>query len=145
MMYSEKRCLEIYRVAREKNLFYAAHQRDHDSYELVLDYLLRQCDRFSLEIDVIYKNNQKTNWNEPQISAKLSPYFLEKRCVETESAWPRKNNSITTQFKEISLYRCCEESIAILREYENFLSIDDLLDICFFTKEKMILHIKFFS
>ena len=35
MMYSEKRCLEIYRVAREKNLFYAAHQRDHDSYELV--------------------------------------------------------------------------------------------------------------
>ena len=112
MMYSEKRCLEIYRVAREKNLFYAAHQRDHDSYELVLDYLLRQCDRFSLEIDVIYKNNQKTNWNEPQISAKLSPYFLEKRCVETESALPRKNNSITTQFKEISLYRCCEESIA---------------------------------
>ena len=100
MMYSEKRCLEIYRVAREKNLFYAAHQRDHDSYELVLDYLLRQCDRFSLEIDVIYKNNQKTNWNEPQISAKLSPYFLEKRCVETESAWTRKNNSITTQFKE---------------------------------------------
>ena len=141
MMYSEKRCLEIYRVAREKNLFYAAHQRDHDSYELVLDYLLRQCDRFSLEIDVIYKNNQKTNWNEPQISAKLSPYFLEKRCVETESAWPRKNNSITTQFKEISLYRCCEESIAVLREYENFLSIDDQLDICFFTKEKMILHI----
>ena len=141
MMYSEKRCLEIYRVAREKNLFYAAHQRDHDSYELVLDYLLRQCDRFSLEIDVIYKNNQKTNWNEPQISAKLSPYFLEKRCVETESAWTRKNNSITTQFKEISLYRCCEESIAVLKEYENFLSIDDLLDICFFTKEKMILHI----
>ena len=141
MMYSEKRCLEIYLVAREKNLFYTTHHRDHDSYELVLDYLLRQCDRFSLEIDVIYKNNQKTNWNEPQISAKLSPYFLEKRCVETESAWTRKNNSITTQFKEISLYRCCEESIAVLKEYENFLSIDDLLDICFFTKEKMILHI----
>ena len=112
MMYSEKRCLEIYRVAREKNLFYTAHQRDHDSYELVLDYLLRQCDRFSLAIDVIYKNNQKTNWNEPQISAKLSPYFLEKQCVETESAWPRKNNSISGNTKISSASTICWTSVS---------------------------------
>lgn len=141
MMYSEKRTVEIYHLSGEKNLFYAAHQRDHYSYELVLEYLLRKCDRFSLEMEIFSKNNQKINGNEPQIYAKLLPCFLEKQSIETEFSPADKNNIITRQCKEISRYRCCQESIAILKEYENFFDIDKRSDICFFTQEKMILQI----
>jgi len=141
MMYSEKRSLEIYHLSREKNLFYVAHQRDHYSYKLVLDYLLGQCDKFSLELEVFYKDNQKTNCNEPQIYAKLRPYFIEKQCVERESELVDSNNVITCQFKETSFYQCCQNSTAILKEYKNFFDIDSQLNICFFAKEKMILQI----
>ncbi|HJK78547.1 MAG TPA: hypothetical protein O0Y06_07115 [Methanocorpusculum sp.] len=141
MMYAEKRYLEIYHLSQEKNLFYDAFQRDHASYEVVLNYLLRRCDRFSLEREVFSKDTQKTNGNEPQIYAKVYPYFLEKQCIETEYPGADKNTVITRQFKEISRYQCCQESIAAFGEYENFFAIDDQVNICFFTKEKCILQI----
>ncbi|MDV0441336.1 hypothetical protein [Methanorbis furvi] len=134
MMYTQETSFSLI-SSRDIGQFYYPESRDHETYLCILDYLEQHCDRIVIS-DPCQLEDITTL---PEIKNQFAPWFIERRRTDHGARYSDGDGITQIAFYDDHHYRCCKESIDLLRSSENFITLDRFLDIRFFAGNRCVL------
>jgi hypothetical protein len=109
---------------------------NHEKYIALLDILGKECDSVCL-VDPLNSGYDPDRIPISVIS--LNPYLID---TERVYMWPGTEMGYEREEDKAIMYRyrCCEESMDVLKKYDSFYDIEADIDISFFVQDRCVFH-----